>query len=102
MSKLSIKSTTHTRIAEARRRAAQALEEMTPDEDAAATAAALADPDNPPADELIRRRGRPPLEHRKQPIKLRVDPDVLDHFRSSGSGWQTRMNNALRKAAGLD
>jgi uncharacterized protein (DUF4415 family) len=38
---------------------------------------------------------------RKIPVLLRVDPDVLARFRASGPGWQTRMNAALRKAAGL-
>ena len=37
----------------------------------------------------------------KIPVLLRVDPDVLARFRASGPGWQTRMNAALRKAAGL-
>jgi uncharacterized protein (DUF4415 family) len=32
---------------------------------------------------------------------FRLDADVLDHFRSTGPGWQTRINAALRKAAGL-
>jgi uncharacterized protein (DUF4415 family) len=32
----------------------------------------------------------------KQPVKLRVDADVLDWFRRTGKGYQTRMNNVLR------
>ena len=51
-------------------------------------------------DKLIR-RGRPPSEHPKEAIKLRIDPDVLAHFRATGPGWQTRMNDALRRAAKL-
>lgn len=47
------------------------------------------------------RRGRPLSETRKKAISLRVDADVLDRFRASGPGWQSRMNDALRKAAGL-
>lgn len=47
------------------------------------------------------RRGRPRLANPKQAVKLRIDHDVLDHFRATGPGWQTRMNAALRKAAGL-
>jgi uncharacterized protein (DUF4415 family) len=31
-------------------------------------------------------------------ISLRVDRDVLDHFRATGKGWQTRMAEALEKA----
>ena len=33
---------------------------------------------------------------------LRIDPDVLDHYRATGEGWQRRMNDALRAAAKLD
>ncbi len=32
----------------------------------------------------------------KQPISLRVDPDVLSYFKSMGKGYQTRMNAVLR------
>ena len=32
----------------------------------------------------------------KEPISLRVDPDVLAFFRSQGKGYQTRMNAVLR------
>jgi uncharacterized protein (DUF4415 family) len=46
--------------------------------------------------------GRPPVgEEAKQQVSLRLDRDVLAHFRSGGPGWQTRMNAALRKVAGL-
>jgi uncharacterized protein (DUF4415 family) len=88
---------------EARRKAQQALAEMSDGEDAAITADANADPDNPPADDLIARggRGRPRLEHPKRRIQLRVDEDVVERFKAGGAGWQTRMNSALRKAAGL-
>lgn len=47
------------------------------------------------------RMGRPKLETPKEAVNLRLDADVVAHFRSSGAGWQTRINNALRKAAGL-
>lgn len=43
------------------------------------------------------RRGRPKLDNPKQPIKLRLSPEVLAHFRASGAGWQTRINDALLK-----
>jgi uncharacterized protein (DUF4415 family) len=48
-----------------------------------------------------RRRGRPPLERPKQPVNLRLDADVLDAFRATGPGWQTRINEALRAALPL-
>ena len=45
------------------------------------------------------RRGRPPLEHPKEAVKLRLDHDILAAYRKTGSGWQTRINADLRKAA---
>ncbi len=50
--------------------------------------------------ETIIRRGRP-RGSAKSPVSLRLDTAVLDHFRATGPGWQSRMNEALRKAAGL-
>ena len=47
------------------------------------------------------KRGRPKLSTPKQPVSLRLDPDVLAHFRRSGRGWQGRINAVLRKAAKL-
>ena len=47
------------------------------------------------------RRGRPKSEAAKQAVSLRLDPDVIHWFRASGAGWQTRINDTLRKAAGL-
>lgn len=47
------------------------------------------------------RKGRPPSDNPKQAVSLRLDRDVLDWFRNSGNGWQTRINEELRKAAGL-
>lgn len=45
--------------------------------------------------------GRPRLEHPKRQVTLRIDQDVIDKFKSDGEGWQRRMNDALRKAAGV-
>lgn len=47
------------------------------------------------------RRGRPKLEQSKQHVSLRLDPDVIASFKSEGPGWQSRINEALRKAARL-
>ena len=46
-------------------------------------------------------RGRPKSARRKQPVSLRLDPDVIAHFRRAGRGWQSRINSVLRKAAKL-
>lgn len=48
-----------------------------------------------------RARGRPPAESPKQAISLRLDPDVIEHFKQAGPGWQSRINAALRKHAKL-
>jgi uncharacterized protein (DUF4415 family) len=46
--------------------------------------------------------GRPPLlGAAKKQVTLRLDADVIAKFRETGPGWQSRMNEALRKAAGL-
>lgn len=47
------------------------------------------------------KRGRPKAEHTKKLLSLRLDADVVEAYRSTGPGWQARMNAALRKAAGL-
>ncbi len=39
--------------------------------------------------------GRPKLANPKELINVRLDPDVLEFFRSDGAGWQTRLNAAL-------
>ena len=44
-------------------------------------------------------RGRPKSTDPKQPVSLRLDADVIAHFRRAGRGWQSRINSALRKAA---
>jgi uncharacterized protein (DUF4415 family) len=41
------------------------------------------------------------LPVRKRAVSLRLDPDVIAHFRRSGRGWQSRINALLRKAAKL-
>lgn len=100
----------------ARARALAALADMTDDEDAAITRAALADPDNPPLDaerlaamrpavdvipEIVRRtRGQRGAGRRpaKIQVALRLDLDLVEKWRATGAGWQTRMGEALRIA----
>lgn len=36
----------------------------------------------------------------REQVTLRIDQDVLEYFREGGAGWQDRINDALRKAAG--
>jgi len=44
----------------------------------------------------LKPRGRPKAATTKEPVKLRLDADVLAALRASGDGWQTRINDALR------
>jgi uncharacterized protein (DUF4415 family) len=52
---------------------------------------------------LIRPACRDGLPKRapKETVELSLDADVLAHFRAAGRGWQSRINAALRKVAGL-
>ncbi len=47
------------------------------------------------------RRGRPKAAVTKEPVKLRLDADVLAALRASGDGWQTRINEMLRASLHL-
>jgi uncharacterized protein (DUF4415 family) len=38
---------------------------------------------------------------RKVPVSLRLSPEVVAHYRATGPGWQRRIDEDLRKAAGL-
>ncbi|MGH2342774.1 BrnA antitoxin family protein [Segnochrobactraceae bacterium EtOH-i3] len=102
----------------ARARARAALAAMTEEEGAALTAAAEADPDNPPVDEATmatmrpadaeliraaqRARGQrgPGRKPAKVQVALRLDAEVLEAWRATGEGWQTRMGEVLRRAVG--
>lgn len=39
---------------------------------------------------------------KKVPVSLRLSPEVVAHFKADGPGWQSRINEALRKAVGLE
>jgi uncharacterized protein (DUF4415 family) len=41
------------------------------------------------------RKGRPPLAMPKRLVSLRLDADVVDGFRATGRGWQSRINAVL-------
>lgn len=69
-------------------------------EDAAITRAAESDSDNLP-NRFPKKVGRPPAALTKEAVTIRLDRDVVAHFKASGDGWQTRINDALRKVAEL-
>jgi len=73
------------------------------DEDVAITKAALSDPDAAPlTDEEWQavkpklKRGRPMAAVKKERITIRLSPDVVERFRRTGQGWQTRVDEALK------
>ena len=43
------------------------------------------------------KRGRPVSSNPKVHVNLRLDADVVNAFRASGDGWQTRLNAALKE-----
>ena len=47
------------------------------------------------------RRGRPRSANPKQPVSLRLDREVIEWFKKGGDGWQTRINDELRRVAGI-
>lgn len=49
----------------------------------------------------LTRPGRPLSENPKRQVTLRLDPDVVEKFRATGKGWQSRINAELRKALGI-
>jgi uncharacterized protein (DUF4415 family) len=76
-----------------------------PEEDAAVVAAAKADPDAQPlTDEQLRAmvpmrvvRGRPKSASKKKLLSVRYSPEVVEYFKSTGEGWQARMDQVLRE-----
>jgi uncharacterized protein (DUF4415 family) len=75
----------------------------TPDEDEAINRGIAADPDTfeLPAEAFkqlkpLASRGRPRLVSPKVLVSIRYDADIIERFRATGEGWQTRMNDALR------
>jgi uncharacterized protein (DUF4415 family) len=67
-----------------------------PDDAPEITTAWVAEADVYAGDKLVR-RGRPPKDTTKVLTTLRLDPDVLAGLRATGSGWQTRVNDAMRE-----
>ena len=74
-------------------------------EDRAITAAARSDPDAQPLTPkqlkamvpIQALRGRPRSENKKLLVSVRYSPEVVAYFKSTGEGWQSRMDGVLRK-----
>jgi uncharacterized protein (DUF4415 family) len=77
----------------------------TVEEDRAITAAAKSDPDAQPLTPkqlqsmvpLRAMRGRPKAKSKKQLVSIRYSPEVVEYFKSTGDGWQARMDSVLRE-----
>jgi uncharacterized protein (DUF4415 family) len=77
----------------------------TVEEDKAITAAARSDPDAQPLKPkqlksmvpLRTLRGRPKSDNKKLLVSVRYSPEVVAYFKSTGAGWQSRMDEALRE-----
>jgi uncharacterized protein (DUF4415 family) len=53
-------------------------------------------------DKFVKRGpGRPKIANPKEPVQLRLDRDVINALRASGPGWQTKINDLLRRSLGL-
>lgn len=74
-------------------------------EDKAITAAAKADPDAQPLTPkqlqamvpMKAVRGRPKSENKKLLVSVRYSPEVVAYFKSTGEGWQSRMDGVLQQ-----
>ena len=85
---------------------------LTDTEEAEVQAMIASDPDNPEitdeqaktrmtfAEAMGRGPGRPRLVNAKEPVTLRLDPDVIERFKMGGPDWRTRMADIIKKAAG--
>lgn len=67
-----------------------------PDDAPEVTTAWVAEADLYAGEKLVR-RGRPRKDNTKVLMTLRLDPDVVAGLRATGSGWQTRVNDAMRE-----
>ena len=71
------------------------------DEETRVNEGIAADPDTHESDEQefanLRPVGRPRSEVTKERITIRLSPEVVDAFRATGKGWQTRMDAALKE-----
>lgn len=46
---------------------------------------------------VVRKAGRPRSEQPRQLISLRLPPEVIERWRATGPGWQTRMAERLAR-----
>ena len=99
------------------KRRAAVVEPLTDEEEAEIQRQIAADPDAPEAtdeqlaqakpfaeafpdlaESIKRGRGRPAIQKPLRQISIRLDPDVVDKFKATGKGWQSRINQVLKAA----
>jgi len=80
----------------------------------------IVDKDNPERTEEDSKKARPPHEllpasllkafpgtrgpqvaPKKIPVSIRLTPEVVERFKAGGPGWQSRIDEVLKKAVGL-
>jgi len=64
-------------------------------------AEAVFKPAPPVVAEPVRAPRKSGLPVSKELVSIKLDSDLLAHFQEDGPGWQERINDALRRAAGL-
>ena len=82
-----------------------AIRMPTVEEDKVITASAKNDPDAKPLTlkqlksmaPMQALRGRPKSEHKKLLVSVRYSQEVVEFFKSTGDGWQSRMDGVLRQ-----
>jgi len=45
---------------------------------------------------VLKAAGRPKSDTHKKPVSIRLSPEVVDYFKGTGKGWQTRMDEVLK------
>ena len=69
--------------------------------DSLSVAEAVFKPAPQPTAEPVVAEKRPGIPISKEQVLLELDSDLVAHFQENGPGWQERINDALRRAAGL-
>ena len=47
--------------------------------------------------DAYKRRGKQ-KKPKKMPVYIRLDNDIVEYYKADGKGWQTKINDALRKS----
>jgi uncharacterized protein (DUF4415 family) len=53
-----------------------------------------------PATGVLTKDGMKPISEKRQSVTLRLAPEVIDHFKAGGEGWQARIGDVLERHVG--